>query len=103
MNKIARFNIGDFVIHKCHHYRAIIIDVDSLFQASGNYNPQAIKHEFATKSPWYRLLVDNSNQITYVQEFMLIADTNHLPIDNPHLNTYLKKENGHYCHINSTH
>ncbi|TIE04003.1 DNA-binding protein, partial [Legionella pneumophila] len=41
MNKIAKYNIGDLVIHKRIRYRAIVIDVDPIFQASGKYNPRA--------------------------------------------------------------
>jgi heat shock protein HspQ len=96
MNKIAKFNIGDLVIHKRIKYRAIIVDIDPLFQASGNYNPQADKHEFATRNPWYRLLVDESNQMTYVEENMLIADPTDNPIDNPKIPCYLTGDSGHY-------
>ena len=103
MDKIAQFNIGDYVIHKQSRYRAIVIDVDPLFQASGHYNPQAIKREFATRNPWYRLLVDDSSQMTYVEECMLIADTSQLPINNPHINAYLKENKGHYSNMSSKH
>lgn len=103
MNKIALFNIGDLVVHKKSRYRAIVVDVDPLFQASGYYNPQASKREFANRNPWYRLLVDESSQITYVEECMLIADTCQLPINNPQLAFYLKEKEGHYCHSKSTH
>lgn len=96
MDKIARFNIGDLVIHKNSRYRAIVVDVDPLFQASGRYNPQAIKREFATRNPWYRLLVDDSNQVTYVEECMLVPDCSALPINNPHLNRYLTERKGQY-------
>ncbi|CEG59026.1 heat shock protein HspQ [Legionella fallonii] len=105
MNKIAKFNIGDLVIHKRIRYRAIVVDVDPLFQASGHYNPQAPKHEFATRHPWYRLLVDDSSQITYVEETMLIADPNHHPINNPHLHDYFNENEGEggYHNVNSKH
>ncbi|MFT4058152.1 MAG: heat shock protein HspQ [Legionella sp.] len=96
MDKVAQFNIGDLVIHKHSRYRAIVIDVDPLFQASGRYNPQAPKREFATRHPWYRLLVDDSSQMTYVEECMLIADTSKLPISNPHITMYLKEKGGFY-------
>lgn len=98
MDKVAQFNIGDRVIHKSSRYRAIIVDIDPLFQASGHYNPQAPKREFANRNPWYRLLVDDSSQMTYVEECMLIADTSELPISNPHLEAYLKEIHGHYYH-----
>lgn len=96
MNKIAKFNIGDLVIHKRSRYRAIIVDIDPLFQASGQYNPQAEKREFATRNPWYRLLVDDSSQITYVEENMLIADPCPDPISNPYIPRYLKGHEGNY-------
>ncbi len=103
MDKIAQFNIGDLVIHKHSRYRAIVVDVDPLFQASGRYNPQASQRPFATRNPWYRLLVDDSSQMTYVEECMLIADTSQLPINNPHLTQYLREKGGQYCSPNAKH
>lgn len=103
MDKIAKFNIGDVVIHKRIRYRAIVIDADPLFQASGNYNPQAMQREFATRNPWYRLLVDDSSQITYVEECLLIADNSQIPIDNPHIRLYLHEQKGTYCSANIKH
>lgn len=94
MDKVAKFNIGDLVMHKRIRYRAIVIDVDPIFQASGSYNPQAEKHDFAKRNPWYRLLVDDSNQMTYVEECMLIADPSKQPIDNPNIYNYLKEQKG---------
>lgn len=96
MNKVAKFNIGEVVIHKRSRYRAIIADIDPLFQASGQYNPQAEKREFATRNPWYRLLVDDSNQVTYVEETMLIADPCKDPVTNPHVHHYFAGPEGHY-------
>ncbi|KTC68700.1 putative DNA-binding protein hemimethylated [Legionella birminghamensis] len=89
MTKEAKFNIGDCVRHQQHGYRAVIVDIDPLFQASGRYNPQASKREFATRSTWYRLLVDESSQITYVEEDQLILDKGSEQIDNPRLPEYL--------------
>lgn len=103
MNEIAKFNIGDLVIHKRIRYRAIVVDVDPLFQASGTYNPQAIHREFATRNPWYRLLVDDSSQMTYVEENMLIADSSERPINNPNISNYLKKQKGSYRSANAAH
>lgn len=103
MDKIAKFNIGDLVVHKRIRYRAIIIDVDPLFQASGTYNPQAPQREFATRNPWYRLLVDDSSQMTYVEECMLIADPSEIPINNPNIYNYLQEQEGSYQHSGIKH
>jgi heat shock protein HspQ len=96
MNKTAKFNVGEQVIHKKQGYRAVIIDVDPLFQASGRYNPQAIKRAFATRNPWYRLLVDKSSLITYVEECLLSKAPNHSTINNPYINHYLDERQGNY-------
>ncbi|MCA0403146.1 MAG: heat shock protein HspQ [Proteobacteria bacterium] len=103
MNKKAKFNIGDCVIHTSLGYRAIIIDVDPLFQASGKPNPQARKREFANKNPWYRLLVDDSNQTTYVEEPLLRIDLSEEGIDNPQVKNYFKESKGHYSLNNKHH
>lgn len=94
--KMAKFNIGDQVIHQHQKYRAVIIDIDPLFQASGRYNPQVSKRPFSTKNPWYRLLVDNSNQQTYVEEPLLTKDDSLEEISNPQVGQYLIHQNGKY-------
>ena len=103
MTKVAKFNVGDRVIHLGQNYRAVIIDVDPLFQASGRYNPQACKREFATRNPWYRLLVDGSSQMTYVEECLLKRDPSQLAIENPNLKDYLAEQQGSYQPIISRH
>lgn len=103
MSKVAKFNIGEVVIHKRSRYRAIVVDIDPLFQASGHYNPQAEKRDFATRNPWYRLLVDDSSQMTYVEENMLVADPNQDPITNPNISHYLAGQEGNYRHSKLKH
>lgn len=103
MDKVAKFNIGDLVFHKRIRYRAIVVDIDPIFQASGKYNPQAPQHEFATRNPWYRLLVDDSSQMTYVEECMLIPDSSQEPINNPNLANYLKEDEGNFQLNNKSH
>lgn len=96
MNKAAKYNIGERVIHVQLGYRAVIVDIDPQFQASGRVNPQAATREFATRNPWYRLLVDESNQMTYVEECFLKIDPNQSHIDNPQLSNYLRDNQGKY-------
>ena len=94
--KQAKYNIGDIVLHKRQGYRAVVIDIDPLFQASGRYNPQASQRAFADKEPWYRLLVDDSNQMTYVEEHLLLLDPSQNHINNPSVHDYLELDKGQY-------
>lgn len=103
MNKQAKFNIGETVIHKRQGYRAVIVDVDPLFQASGRFNPQANIRRFSNKTVWYRLLVDNSQLKTYVKEALLERDPSQNHINNPHVEEYLEKNKRGYHTIFQQH
>lgn len=103
MNKTAKFNIGDLVMHTRHGYRAVVVDVDPLFQASGRYNPQACKRDFSQRNPWYRLLVDSCSQETYVEEPLLVPAPDQQCIDNPNVGQYLTESSGHYTSNSSRH
>lgn len=101
--KRAKFNIGEVVIHKNQRYKAIVIDIDPIFQASKIYNPLVNKYKFATENLWYRLLVNNSTLETYVKESLLVKDFAKDIIKNPNINQHLKIKNGIYCSIKSRH
>lgn len=101
--KTAKYNVGDWVRHTHQGYRAVVVDVDPIFQASGHYNPQASTREFATRHPWYRLVVDGCSQITYVEECYLLPDSRGGLVDNPNAMTYLEQHDGHYCSAASRH
>lgn len=101
MARKAKYNIGDIVTHAVQGYRAVVVDVDPQFQASGHYNPQASKRPFATKNPWYRLLIDHSSQETYVEECHLKKDSNQETIDNPQIGLFLTLEGDRY-HSNAS-
>lgn len=94
--KKSKFNIGDLVIHDKQGYRAVIVDIDPIFQASKRYNPSANKYSFARDNLWYRLLVDNSTLETYVKESLLRKDTCPIAIDNPNIGNYLTHKKGEY-------
>ncbi len=102
VEKIAHFNIGDIVIHKKQGYKAIVVDVDPIFQSSGRYT-QAAGKKFKNKNPWYRLLVDESNQMTYVEECSLKLLNDDYAIDNPKINQFLVEQAQGYKMIQSKH
>lgn len=94
--KKAKFNIGEIVIHKHQRYVGVIIDIDPIFQASKIYNPLVTKYKFATENLWYRILVNNSCQETYVRESLLIKDYKLSNIANPKISEYLNLKDGEY-------
>ena len=76
----VKYSIGQIVKHSKQNYRGIIIDVDYSFQPQGIHSPLMIKKNIATEHPWYRVLVDNSNHVTYVKESLLNTDIDNDPI-----------------------
>lgn len=91
----SRFNIGQVVKHKMHGYFAVIIDVDSLFQPSGHMNPHTAQKEFSKPGPWYRLLVNDTELMTYADESDLeLIDCD--VITHPQLKDFLEHESGAY-------
>ncbi len=103
MERKAKFKPGDIVRHTRLGYRAIIVDIDAQFQASGKLNPRACKYDFANRFPWYRLLVDQSQQTTYVEECYLVEDKNDEIIHNPRIVDYLVENKGKYVSRNLLH
>lgn len=94
MKRFAKFNIGDIVFHKQLGYRAVIVDIDPLFQASERYYSPVRLHHLPSEHLWYRLLVDHSSQMTYVQEEMLLL-TNEIQnneIENPLIEMYQQRK-----------
>lgn len=92
----SKFRIGQIVIHNKQRYSGVIIDVDPSFQPRGVSAPSVLKKNIAAEYPWYRILVNNTNQITYVKEPLLMPDSQTYPICHPDLLDYLKEENGQY-------
>lgn len=92
----SKFRIGQVVIHHKQQYSGVIIDVDPSFQPRGVDAPIVLKKNIAAEHPWYRILVNNTNQITYVKEPLLQADPRTYPIDHPELLDYLREEDGQY-------
>ena len=90
MIECAKYKVGQIVAHKQHHYRGVIIDIDPAYQPTGLWQLALSDHDFSYGQPWYRILVDESTQITYAPEQYIEEATNLTPIDNPNLRLFLK-------------
>lgn len=102
MNK-TRYNIGEMVRHKRQDYIGIVVDIDACFQPSGKINPHINPECMSKKGPWYRLLVHDSELVTYVAEEDLKQIEIPQPIHHPELHHFLMDVSGIYQRRGSTH
>jgi heat shock protein HspQ len=84
----ARFSVGQIVHHLKFDYRGVIIDVDAEFQGSEEWYQQVALSRPPKDRPWYRILVDDADHITYVAERHLEADKSCTPITHPGVNDF---------------
>lgn len=99
------FGIGDIVGHTLYHFRAVVVDVDSHFDDSAFsfYDTQDMYID--RNQPWYKLLIDDGDDLSYAPEILLCADTSVEPITHPMLQNYLvaNPEQGRYISTNIPH
>ena len=84
------FFIGQLVHHKKFDYRGVIVDVDAEFEGSEEWYQQVALSRPPKDKPWYHVLVDNSNQLTYVAERHLEQDDSSEPISHPAVDMYFE-------------
>jgi len=81
--QLAKWNIGQLIRHRMFNYRGVVYDVDPEFMLSDEWYEQVAKNRPPKDEPWYRVLVDGSNQETYVAERNLEMDEELVPISHP--------------------
>ena len=82
-----KFQTGDIVTHIKYGYRGVIIHSDPSFQGDENWylsNPTQPSKE----QPWYFVLVDGNQQVTYVAEENLYHDNSGILVVHPMLNLF---------------
>jgi len=93
----AKLNIGQLVHHKLFGYRGVIYDVDPEFMLTDEWYENVARSRPPKDEPWYRVLVDNELQETYVAQQNLEPATDLSPIRHPFLeDCFSSFENGHY-------
>lgn len=85
MTDRAHFNIGQVVQHLKFDYRGVIVDVDAEFQGGDDWYEQVARSRPPKDQPWYHVLVDNSDYMTYVAERHLEADDSLMPVNHPYV------------------
>ncbi len=85
MSDSARFYVGQVVHHLKFDYRGVVVDVDAQFQGSNEWYELVARSRPPRDKPWYHILVDNAEHITYVAERHLEADDSMLPVNHPYV------------------
>ena len=87
-----KFQTGDIMSHIKYGYRGVIVHTDLHFQGDGNWylsnQTQPTKDQ-----PWYFVLVDENQQVTYVAEENLFLDNCANPVVHPMLNLFFSEYN----------
>lgn len=101
MIKIScRFAIGQLIHHRLFAYRGVIVDVDATFQGTEEWYEQVAKSRPPKEQPWYHVLVDKTQQMTYVAERNLQPDKVRQPIDHPLVGDFFSDfQNGRYIRV----
>ena len=81
------FKTGDIINHKTYGYRGVIVHQHSIFKGVNEWylsnQTQPSKHQ-----PWYFVLVDGNQQVTYVAESNLSLDQCEKHVDHPMINLF---------------
>ena len=81
------FKTGDIINHKTYGYRGVIVHQHSIFKGVNEWylsnQTQPSKHQ-----PWYFVLVDGNQQVTYVAESNLTLDQCEKHVDHPMINLF---------------
>ena len=83
MESFAKFFVGQIVSHKKFDYRGAVFNVDATFQGSDEWYASVAQSRPPKDQPWYHVLVDGTEQTTYVAERHLKSAAHSKPIKNP--------------------
>ena len=96
----CKFAIGQLVHHRLFDYRGVIADVDATFQGTDEWYEQVARSRPPKDKPWYHVLVDDAEHMTYVAERNLEPDQRSDPIEHPLIDHFFSDfENGHYIRM----
>jgi len=100
----AKFSIGQVVKHLSFGYLGVIVDVDPCFQLSDEWYRQMARSRPPKDRPWYHVLVDKAEHLTYVAERNLDTAKPAQRIEHPLIDSFFDHyENGRYLFRQNVH
>lgn len=88
------YQVGQLVEHTLFGYRGVIIGVDPEFNHTDSWYETVAKSRPPKDKPWYHVLVDQSDYITYVAERNLSLTADHQQVEHPLLGQYFNRFDG---------
>ena len=82
-----KFQRGDIIRHRKYGYRGVIVHFDPSFEGDENWY-LSNQTQPSKEQPWYFVLVDESQQVTYVAEENLNHDHSGNSVVHPMLNLF---------------
>ena len=99
----SEFKPGDIIVHIRYSYRGVIVEFDSTCQAPDDWY-QSNQTQPDRNQPWYHILVDGSQQVTYVAQSNLKYDSSGEPVVHGMINLFFSgydQENNQYIRNNT--
>lgn len=90
----CRFSIGQIVQHRKFGYRGVVADVDPVFSGTDEWYEIMARSRPPRNAPWYTVLVDGRDHVTYVAERHLAEDTTGEQIEHPALGRFFDRFDG---------
>ena len=84
---VPKFELGEVIFYKRYGYRGVIVSIDSDCQAPDDWY-QANQTQPNRNQPWYHVLVDGNQQVTYVAQSSIEYDQLGSPVVHPMLNLF---------------
>ena len=91
-----QFEVGQVVHHRMFDYRGVVVQADPDFRLSEDWYEMMARSRPPKDRPWYRVLVDGSDDETYVAERNLEADDSGVPVDHPLLGQFFDEFRGRF-------
>lgn len=93
----AKFRLGQVIHNAEMDYRGVILDVDPMFFGGAEIAEQAVADDEPLDRPWYHVLADGREHVTYVSEASLKPDDTGEPVCHPSLRLFFTEFLGdHY-------
>lgn len=83
-----KFSPGQVIHHRKYDYRGVIVDVDPEFALSEEWYEKVAVSQPPKDRPWYHVLVDEGEHMTYVAEQHLENDPSAQQIQHPALGQF---------------